>query len=218
MKVYYAGKGDWCSQLVSSALITAQDSSHEYLSKQRLVFAWLFTSFDQAEVVQGITFRLCDSLPQEAVERMRVTAELDDDSRKRSRAEVFMNAGHGACYLRLPQIATNVEGALLHFDRERYRLLAWVIMPNHVHVLAVQLTGFPLANVIHSWKSFTAKEANRALGRTGAFWAREYYDRYIRNREHLARAIDYIHYNPVKAVLVAAPEEWMFSSARLKMN
>jgi REP element-mobilizing transposase RayT len=72
----------------------------------------------------------------------------------------------------------------LHFDGQRYRLLAWVVMPNHVHVLIETMTGHTLAAVLHSWKSYTAKEANRLLGRTGDFWQPEYFDRFIRDDRH----------------------------------
>jgi len=74
--------------------------------------------------------------------------------------------------------------------------------------------GYPLADVVHSWKSFTTHEANKALGRSGHFWYRDYYDHYIRDLEHLGMTIDYIHCKPIKAGLVERPEEWIFSSAR----
>ena len=63
-------------------------------------------------------------------------------------------------------------------------------------------------------KSWTAKQINRVLGRQGVLWQREYYGRYIRNDAHVAAAIRYIHANPVKAGLVAKPEQWRFGSAR----
>jgi REP element-mobilizing transposase RayT len=125
----------------------------------------------------------------------------------------YLDAGYGSCSLREEHIAQLVEEALLHFDGQRYRLLAWVIMPNHVHVLTEVLPGHPLAEIVHSWKSFTAKEANTILGRSGAFWQPEYFDRFIRDEQHLANAIRYIHDNPVKARLVGRAEEWPYSSA-----
>jgi REP element-mobilizing transposase RayT len=73
--------------------------------------------------------------------------------------------------------------------------------------------GHPLPEILHGWKSFTAHEANRLLGRSGVFWFREYYDRYIRDAEHLAAAIEYVESNPLKAGLVARKEEWKWSSA-----
>src|SRR5690242_11737058 len=68
--------------------------------------------------------------------------------------EEFLDRGHGACHLRNPAIAKMVADALRHFDEERYRLLTWCIMPNHVHVVARLFPGHTLPSVVHSWKSF----------------------------------------------------------------
>ncbi len=142
-------------------------------------------------------------------------AETMDDAVKRARVEEYLNAGHGACYLRQQQIAEIVENNWLHFDGKRYQLFAWVVMPNHVHVLIEIWEGHPLDKVIHSWKSYTATEANKLLKRKGAFWFPDYFDRYIRDGKHFANAIRYIHENPVAAGLVEKAEDWQFSSARL---
>jgi putative transposase len=125
----------------------------------------------------------------------------------------MIDGGRGACALRNPAIAAIVQDALWHFDGERYRLMAWAIMPNHVHVLTEQIEGHRLADFVHAWKSFTAKAANKNLGRTGALWAPEYFDRYIRDQAHFDAAVHYIHHNPVKAGLVPRAEEWRWSSA-----
>lgn len=168
--------------------------------------------FDAPGLVQGLTFRLWDSLPAEVVQ---VLAEEADSGQKRIRVEAYLNTGYGACYLRDPRVAHLVEKALFHFDGERYRLIAWVIMPNHVHVLIETFAGWPLDKVLHSWKSFTATEANKILQRQGKFWLREYFDRYIRDEQHFWNTVQYIHENPVKAGLVASAADWPFSSARL---
>jgi len=89
-------------------------------------------------------------------------------------------------------------------------------MPNHVHTLLVPKAGFLLEDVIHSWKSFTSNEANKILNRRGRFWQEDYYDRFIRNAQHYVDAVDYIENNPVKASLCRRPEDWPFSSARLR--
>jgi hypothetical protein len=92
-----------------------------------------------AEHPQLVTFRLADSLPSEVVERWVI--ELDSlpavkqDLELRKRAEAFLDSGHGVCSLRDARIGSLVEAALLYFDDERYRLHAWAVMPNHVHVL-----------------------------------------------------------------------------------
>jgi REP element-mobilizing transposase RayT len=125
----------------------------------------------------------------------------------------MIDRGLGSCALREPLVAAVVRDALHHFDRARYRLIAWVIMPNHVHALIEQAGGFPLGDIVHAWKSFTAKQANKQLGRTGAFWAPDYFDSFIRDQTYFDVAVHYIHENPVKAGLVARAEEWRWSSA-----
>ena len=132
----------------------------------------------------------------------------------RRRIETYEDAGYGACFLRDPRIAKLIEDALLHFDGERYHLLAWCVMPNHVHSLFEMLAGYSLVGILHSWRSYTAKEANRLLGRRGQFWDDDYFDRYIRDNDHLENAINYIEQNPVKAGLVTYAAQWKYSSAR----
>lgn len=116
-----------------------------------------------------------------------------------------------------PEAAEMVEQTLLHFDGERYRMYAWCVMPNHAHAIVEQLEGWPLANVVHSWKSFSANAVNRALGRTGSVWMREYFDRFMRDNDHLNTTISYVEGNPVSAGLVERPEDWRWSSARLRL-
>ena len=121
-------------------------------------------------------------------------------------------------YLRQPEIAQIVEDSLLFFHKERYDILSWTIMPNHVHVLVDLYPQTPLDEHVHSWKSFTAKACNKALGRTGSFWFREYYDRWIRDEEHYRRVVNYIDFNPVKAGLCLKPEDWRWSSAARRQD
>jgi REP element-mobilizing transposase RayT len=120
-------------------------------------------------------------------------------------------------FFETPEAVDVVERALLHFDGERYRALAWCVMPNHVHVIAEQNEGWPLASVAHSWKSFTANEVNRVLGRKGPLWMREYFDRFMRDDDHLNTTIAYVESNPVTAGLVERPQDWRWSSARLRV-
>jgi REP element-mobilizing transposase RayT len=171
--------------------------------------------FDQPGLIQGVTFHLWDSIPEYVLRDLVNDPELAANPLKRERIEAYLNAGLGCCYLKNPQVAAIVENAILHFDNKRYRLYAWVVMPNHVHVLIERFENYPLDDILHSWKSYTANEANLLLGRQGKFWFREYYDRFIRNEKHFARAVDYIHKNPVAAGLVNSAEEFRFSSARL---
>ena len=139
--------------------------------------------WEAGERPQAITFRLADSLPSAVLKRWEEElARLPVDeawAKRRARIENALDSGHGNVFLQDPKIAEVVENAFLHFDAKRYRLHAWVIMPNHVHVLITPSAGYALSAITHSWKSFTAKQANKMLARTGAFWATEYFDRAI---------------------------------------
>lgn len=163
-------------------------------------------------LLQFVTFRLADALPRKAVEQLCAGLEPESPERLR-RIEQWLDSGHGACWLRQPPIARLVEDALLHFDGIRYRLLSWVVMPNHLHLLVETQPGHPLPGLVHSWKSYTAKRANALLGRSGEFWARDYFDRYVRDEAHRAAVVAYIENNPVKAGLVERPEQWAYCSA-----
>jgi putative DNA methylase len=174
--------------------------------------------WEAGETAQAITFRLHDSLPRGALDHIeRELAGQPAGARaveRGRRIEALLDRGNGARHLADPAIARLVEDALKHFDGTRYHLHAWCVMPNHVHVLVTPLHGESLSAILHAWKSFTAKQANALLRRAGTFWQEEYFDRAIRNEAHFAAELRYIHDNPVKAGLCAAPEEWAFSSAR----
>jgi len=177
--------------------------------------------FDQPGMVQSITFRLADSVPADVIEHWRDELQLmgdeaADDPRcaeLRERIEKYADQGKGACWLKDPAIGEIVETALLHFDTQRYRLLSWCVMPNHVHALIETQDGHPLGNIVQSWKSYTAKECNRQLGRKGELWMPDYFDRYVRDTNHFHKAIEYIVNNPVKAGLCEKVEDWKWSSA-----
>jgi len=138
-----------------------------------------------------ITFRLADSLPKSVLERIEserravvktaigLRRDLSADERTRIARlstpviERLLDSGAGACDLQNSAIAEKVANPLRYFDEKRDRLSAWCVMPNHVHVVALLFPGQTLATVAHSWKSFSAKQANRMLRRHGLFWQRE---------------------------------------------
>jgi REP element-mobilizing transposase RayT len=97
-----------------------------------------------------------------------------------------------------------VVDTLRKFDAERYRLLVWCVMPNHVHAVIQPLGGHELPQILHSWKSFTSHAVNRMLGRRGSFWGVEYYDHLVRDEEDLQHCVDYAWENPDRAEL----EDW----------
>lgn len=177
--------------------------------------------FDEPGLVQMLTFRLGDSMPAGLIGEWKEQLGLlgcaplhrAAEVELRRRVERYLDRGRGECLLGDPRAALIVQSAFLHFDGERYRLLAWVVMPNHVHVLIEVFAEHPISSVTHSWKSYTAKRLNELFGRTGRVWQPETYDRFIRGREHYRRSVRYIHGNPDKAGLVARSEDWRFSSA-----
>ena len=165
--------------------------------------------FDAPNLVQHIVFRLADSLPAQVAK---------DIARARRRDRVLatdeaLDRGYGRRDLARSNVATLVQTALLALNGERYALIAWCVMPNHAHVLLAINPGFTLDRIVHSWKSYTAKEANRVLGRAGAFWAPEHLVRFMRDDQHLANTATYIEGNPVKAGLCESVADWRFSSA-----
>jgi REP element-mobilizing transposase RayT len=187
-----------------------------------------------------VTFRLADSLPKEVLlknqaeraEQLQRFHTQEASAKKlgttptKSEAlgqierdyfrklEVYLDKGVGACWLKRSDIAEIVARALRFFDGERYQLDAWVVMPNHVHIVLWPIPNHTVSEIAQSVKRYTAREANKVLGRTGeTFWQPEPYDHWIRNDEEHARCCRYVLNNPVKARLCAAPEDWRWSSA-----
>ncbi|MHB1319096.1 MAG: transposase [Anaerolineae bacterium] len=129
--------------------------------------------WDAPNIIQSITFRLADSLPASLELRRELESVPDTPSARIERVESLLDAGRGSCALRDPRAALIVEDALMYFDGDRYRLLAWVVMPNHVHVLIEVIEGHALSRIVQSRKTRTAYDCNRLLGRRGRFWEPE---------------------------------------------
>jgi len=125
-------------------------------------------------------------------------------------------AAYGPVWLRDARIARVVADALLYGESGRhfYQLRAWVVMPNHLHLLLRPLTALP---VITRWlKGSTARQSNLVLGRTGqVFWQDESFDHRVRDEEELERIARYVEHNPVSAGLSVSPGDWPWSSAGL---
>jgi REP element-mobilizing transposase RayT len=191
--------------------MTEQKESRHWYSRGYL------PHFDDGVKIQFMTCRLFDSLPQSVLARFR--AELEAKKVENIERETmiliekFLDSGYGACFLKQRSVAEIVRDSLQKYDGERYKLYAWVIMPNHIHFLLKPINDWELEKIMHSFKSYTATESNRVLNRTGKFWMRESFDRYIRDNEHFHKTLRYIENNPVKAGLCKNPNEWEFSSA-----
>jgi len=179
-----------------------------------------------------VTFRLFGTLPAEVLLRLKQEREAilaDAVAHNRpltwreqrdlfgwysERVDAYLNAGHGDCWLRQPQLASLVSGALRFFDGQRYDLHAWVVMPNHVHVVVHPLPSHTLSSILKSWKTYTAVHGNRLLNRVGQpFWQNESYDHCCRDQDDRAHCSQYTLRNPVAAGLCADPRDWPWSSA-----
>jgi REP element-mobilizing transposase RayT len=106
-----------------------------------------------------------------------------------------------------------IAKALKFHDGKRFQLLAYCIMPNHVHVLIFPLKDedgkiYAPAGITYSWKRFTSNQINKLLGKSGSLWQRESFDRMVRDEEELGRTMEYILQNQVKAGLVSEWKQW----------
>ncbi len=169
--------------------------------------------FDASAICQTITFRLADSLPAEI--RTQLDRELINVPQnqialeQRKRLDTYIDAGFGSCRLRDPDAASVMRDLLLHGHGTRYHLAAWVVMPNHVHVLLHPIE--PVSRIVQRWKSISAHRIGVLPG--GHLWQADYWDRYIRDEAHFRTAVAYIEYNPVTAGLCRDPAAWSWSSA-----
>ncbi|HVT14064.1 MAG TPA: transposase [Fimbriimonadaceae bacterium] len=101
-----------------------------------------------------------------------------------------------------------------HFDHgRRFTLHAWVVMPNHVHVLLTPLENVALEEILRTQKSISSTRINKLLGQQGRLWQPDYFDRLIRDEKHFNGVVHYIEWNPVKAGLCVDPADWAWSSA-----
>jgi len=169
------------------------------------------THWQQDQTWIFLTWRLSDSIPksilldwkrkQETFLKLHPKPWDDETAATHHRRfimalETTLDEAHGSCCLaRHHQI---VSHAFQHFDGERYHLDSFVVMPNHVHLLLSPISNHTLPDIVHSLKSFTAKEINKAQNQTGPIWQPDYWDRLIRSRKHLDWTQKYIQENPTK--------------------
>jgi carbamoylphosphate synthase large subunit/REP element-mobilizing transposase RayT len=172
--------------------------------------------WEQEGATYFVTFRLADAVPVELCAQWREElqtwrqfhpepwdSKITHEYRKRflQPREDWLDQGHGSCVLQKTDASEIVANALRHFDGERYHLDSFVVMPNHVHALVQPLPGYALKDVVRSWKSYTARQINKTLGRSGTVWMQESFDRIVRDWNSLVRCRDYIGRNPEKAKL-----------------
>jgi REP element-mobilizing transposase RayT len=170
-----------------------------------------------------ITWRLYGSLPASVLKKNRTsrnacatnTSEPEDSAGKQFlRLDAALDsAKRGPVWLADPEFAAYAEYPIVHgAELGRYQLHAYVVMPNHVHILLDPFV--PLAKISGPLKGVAACDINAGLGRTGKpLWQDESFDHWIRNSAEFARIRHYIEWNPVRAGLAARPEDWKWSSA-----
>ncbi len=179
--------------------------------------------WDFEKSTQAITFRLADSVPAEVIKHWNQEIDTMPDSKIRDRElhrriAKYEDAGNGSAVFKNPSCAAVIQDKLIAGHSSSYSLIDWCIMPNHVHVLIRLIENHSLADIVKSWKGGSAIEINRILQQKGTLWQRDYYDRYVRDLEHLHDCIAYIRNNPVKAGLCDKPEDWPYSSAGVNWN
>lgn len=165
----------------------------------------------QDSKIQYITFRLADSLPLQKLEILR---ELANDFKARNpepwtpetaklyrkliskSTEKMLDSGLGECILRRPEIREIVEKAIMFKDGTDYRVISYVIMPNHVHLLLLLAPGRLTHAIMHSIKSYSSSQIKKLHSITRPVWQRESYDHIVRNLDELEHCIAYIRSNP----------------------
>jgi len=192
---------------------------------------------DFPELVQFVTFRLVDSMPASRRDEWQHLLKIEDDREKRAKLEEYLDRGIGDCHLRDPRIAKLAEDSLLFQHNQSYELLAWCVMPNHIHVL-IHFWQTPLWKMVAMWKKFVAARAlamlrqerrspdrpvcagdntrSNSSSALQSFWQREYWDTFMRDEAQERKSVRYIENNPVKAKLCRTAEQWPFSSARFR--
>ena len=200
-----------CEPSMSNA---RQECRASYLDKKQWVdikYTNRLPHWRQDGKTQFITFRLADSLPQAKLHELSQTKDewlkahpqpWDEKTKNEynqfisERIDKWLDAGYGSCALKAPDIRRIVTDAFLHFNNERYVLLALVVMPNHVHALLTPTEGHDVVATIGRIKGFAASRINKMINADGEFWQRDCFDRIIRNEMDFEAKLDYIINNP----------------------
>ena len=189
-----------------------------------------------------VNFRLVGSLPIEVAERLSAEAEhlekklltITDRKEKqllrdRDQRKLFPKwedelhkSQTGPFWLQDERIAEIVADSILYHDGDWFDVLAYCILPNHVHLVLIpyessDIADYSLTKIMHNIKRNSANHANKVLGRTGAFWQHENYDHFARDEKELERIIKYVLHNPVEAGLTDDWSKWKWSYCKHEM-
>jgi putative transposase len=180
-----------------------------------------------------VTFRLKNSLPKNVLEKLaEESARIKDLPLNKIDSayhdwfgkydEYLDQVLCGEEFLKNEQIADLVAESIHYRDGNIYDLVAFCIMPNHVHLVFMPLEKakdvfYSLSEILQSLKRHTARQSNLILGRSGAFWQDESYDHIVRDEAELERIAKYIINNPVKAGLVDGPTKWKWTYCKYSL-
>lgn len=182
-----------------------------------------------------VTTRLAGSLPKQIVQQLKIEYQLERSALERleskdqevaiARRKCFRayfnkfdqlldDYSEGPTWLKKKEIAKIVHNAFLYFDNERYKMVCFTIMSNHVHLVLYQLDRV-LFRIMQSLKRYSGREANKVLGRTGhSFWQDESFDRLVRDLDEFRHWVTYTMNNPVEAGLCGHWRDWPYSYIR----
>lgn len=171
------------------------------------------------DAIYSINFRLAGAIPVDVYhEYSELKRKLLNENKKHLLKNLYNehidsyldNSCSFKDWLNQPMIRNEVASAIHYYDKKHYKLIAFCIMPNHVHLI-INTYGFkpvPLGDFLGSIKRHSARKVNILLGREGRFWQVESYDHIVKSRNDLADSIDYVINNPVNAGLVDEWTEW----------
>ena len=164
----------------------------------------------QGHSTQFITFRLADSLPQDKLLEIKQSRQqwLNDhpkpwdtdttmqyDSLTQT-CDKWIDAGYGECILQYVEVRDIVVQTIMYGDKDEYDVMAFVIMPNHVHVILAVRDGHSLQDIVGKWKRVSSHRINKLLGREGSVWERDAFDRLLRSYKDYTNKVNYIIDNP----------------------
>lgn len=191
-----------------------------------------------------VTFRLNGSLPVEIIKRLKeerekelkVIAGYDNIKVRKEKYRNYQSkyfgrfdklldgSTFGPKWLREEKVAQVVKEAIHFRDEKKYELIAYTIMPNHVHIVFTPIVGrtgcstYIVTDILKSLKWYTALKCNRLLNRSGTFWQHESYDHVVRDEKELRRIVEYVLNNPVKAGFCEKWEDWQWSYCNFNLR
>jgi putative transposase len=167
----------------------------------------------ESGITQLVTFRLTDSLPKSLQSEWEYLLRIEDERKRRTQLETYLDKGCGESYLHREDVAQTVDITIRFFRPERYDLRAWVVMPNHVHVV-FKVNTTTWSQIVESWQKESAFWFERRFCFKKPFWESDCWHTVIRDTKHELTAIRYVENNPVNAGLTTDSREWPWSSSR----